>query len=303
METRKKRRAEPAGRGYVSAAMFAAVDTKDPTAVEMAVQAVYLEMFPRGNRFFVPRVFGWAIECFTGNYKDYLAIDAQYHDFEHTLQATLCMVRILHRRHRAQAEPALTQRLFELGLLAILLHDTGYLKRRGDSAGTGAKYTLTHVARSAEFAEELLADRRFKRTDIHAVQHMIRCTGVNVDLTAIPFQDPVERLVGNALGTGDFLGQMSAPDYVDKLPILYREFAEAAAHSGGAMPVGGFSSAEDLIRKTPAFWERIVLPKATKDFGALYRFLEDPYPGGPNPYLEAIQANIARIRREFPALA
>jgi len=303
METRKKRRAKPAGRGYLGAAMFAAVDTKDPTAVEMAVQAVYLEMFPQGNRFFVPRVFGWAIECFTGNYKDYLAIDAQYHDFEHTLQATLCMARILHRRHRAQAEPPLTQRLFELGLLAILLHDTGYLKRRGDSVGTGAKYTLTHVARSAEFAEELLAGRRFKRTDIRAVQHMIRCTGVNVDLTAIPFQDPVERLVGNALGTGDFLGQMSAPDYVDKLPILYREFAEAAAHSGGTMPVGEFSSAEDLIRKTPAFWERVVLPKVTNVFGALYRFLEDPYPGGPNAYLEAIQANIARIRREFPARA
>jgi len=283
--------------------MFAAVDTKDPTAVAVAVQGIYLEMFPRGSRFFVTRVFGWVIECFTGNYKDYQAVDTQYHDFEHTLQGTLCMTRILHGRWRAQAEPPLTQRFFELGLLAILLHDTGYLKKRSDSAGTGAKYTLTHVARSAEFAEELLAGKRFKRADVHAVQHMIRCTGVSVDLTAIPFHDPLERLLGNALGTGDLLGQMSAPDYVDKLPILYREFVEAAAHSGGVMPGGDFSSAEDLIRKTPAFWEQYVLPRLTNDFGALYRFLEDPYPGGPNPYLEAIQANIARIRREFPAAA
>jgi hypothetical protein len=298
-----KRRASRVAAGYGEAAMFAAVDTKDPTAVEAAVQGIYLEMFPRGSRFFVARVFGWAIECFTGNYRDYQAIDARYHDFEHTLQGTLCMMRMLHRRCRAQAEPALTQRLFELGLLAILLHDTGYLKKRSDSTGTGAKYTLTHVARSAEFAEELLAAKRFKRTDVHAVQHMIRCTGVNVNLTAIHFQDPLERLVGSALGTSDFLGQMSAPDYVDKLPILYHEFVEAAAYSGGIMPVGAFSNAEDLIRKTPAFWEKFVLPRVTKDFGALYRFLEDPYPGGPNPYMEATQANIARIRRDFPAPA
>ena len=36
------------------------------------------------------------------------------------------------------------------------------------------------------------------------------------------------RIVGFALGTADLLGQMAAPDYVDKLPVLYDEFVEAA---------------------------------------------------------------------------
>src|SRR5262249_44544091 len=132
--------------------MYPPTDTKDATAVEVEVQSAYRLMFPRGDRLFVPRVFGWAIESFTGHYRDYQAVDAQYHDFEHTLQGTLCLVRLLRGRHLAGAQPVLTERMFQLGLLAILLHDTGYLKKSGDTEGTGAKYTVTHVSRSADFA-------------------------------------------------------------------------------------------------------------------------------------------------------
>src|SRR6185437_12793919 len=141
--------------GLDFARMYPPVVTKDPTAVEVEVQSAYLGMFPKGEAAFVPRVFGWAIECFTGKYRDYQAVDARYHDFEHTLQGTLCFARLLHGRHRAKAKPLLTQRMFELGLLAILMHDTGYLKQRGDTEGTGAKYTVTHVDRSADFAAQL----------------------------------------------------------------------------------------------------------------------------------------------------
>ena len=63
--------------------------TKDPKAVESCVQAAFVAMFPNGNVLFVPSVFSLAIECFTGRYADYQAVDARYHDFEHTLQGTL----------------------------------------------------------------------------------------------------------------------------------------------------------------------------------------------------------------------
>ena len=62
------------------------------------------------------------------------------------------MARILYGRHRAGAKPALTQNISSSGLLAILLHDTGYLKKRDDPQGTGAKYTASHVNRSMDFA-------------------------------------------------------------------------------------------------------------------------------------------------------
>jgi hypothetical protein len=155
------------------------------------------------------------------------------------------------------------------------------------------------VARSAEFAAVVLAQKGYREPDIKAVQHMIRCTGVNVDLPSIPFSDDLERLVGYALGTADYLGQMSADDYVDKLPILYIEFSEAAVFSGGKLPSGVVQSAEDLMRGTPAFWEKFVRVKLEKDFGGLYRFLERPYPGGPNEYVRRVEANIARVRRQL----
>jgi hypothetical protein len=131
---------------------------------------------------------------------------------------------------------------------------------------------------------------------------MIRCTGVNATLSVIPFQSELEKVAGWALGTADLLGQMAAEDYVDKLPILYAEFAEAARYSKDRTNfVGMFSSAEDLMQKTPDFWEKFVRLKLDRDFGGLHEFLNVPYPSGPNSYLERIEANLARLRQRVAA--
>jgi len=283
--------------------MLEPVNTCDLLSVQGEVQAAYAEMFPHGDRELIPKIFGWAAAWFSGQYRDYQPIDAHYHDLEHTLQGILCMERLLRRRHQHPSEPRLTQRMMELGLLAMLTHDTGYLKKRDDAEGTGAKYTLIHVDRSIEFAGELMLGHHFPAEEILAVQNMICCTGVNVKLENVRFQSPLERMVGFALGTSDLLGQMAAPDYVDKLPTLYTEFAEAArASPDGRMKAGGFfSSAEDLMQKTPLFWENYVWNKINRDFLGLYRFLNDPYPDGPNDYIDRIQTNIARLRRELAA--
>jgi hypothetical protein len=50
-------------------------------------------------------------------------------------------VTLLEGYYRARTQPPLTARMFELGVIAILLHDTGYLKKQDDYEGTGAKYT------------------------------------------------------------------------------------------------------------------------------------------------------------------
>lgn len=280
--------------------MYPSVDTKNPAAVQGAVLAIYRELFPSASPDFVPRVFGWAIDCFTGNHRDYQAIDARYHDFEHTLQVTLCMARLLQGRHEAEVQPILTQRMFELGLLAILLHDTGYLKKHGDNEGTGAKYTMIHVARSADFARELLQEKGFTETEINSIGNMIRCTGVNADLESIPFQADWERVAGAALATADLLGQMAADDYVEKLPILFEEFAESARYqTGDPKATGIFASALDLLQKTPTFWEKYVVPKINKDFQGLYQYLNHPYPSGGNYYLDRVTANIELLRERF----
>ncbi len=280
--------------------MHPLVLTRDPTAVEMEVQSAYLGMFPTGDRLYVPRIFGWILECFTGNYEDYLPVDTRYHDLEHTLQGTLCMARLLRGRHAAGAQPQITQEAFHLGLAAILMHDTGYLKQRGDNQGTGAKYTVTHVDRSADFAASLLARKGFNEEQIRGVRNMIHCTGIDARLEAIPFQNDLEKLVGFALATADLLGQMAAEDYIEKLPTLYAEFAEAAEFTRDRSSfIASFDSAEDLIRKTPSFWRKVVRPKLENEFMGLYRYLALPYPAGPNYYFDRVEANIARLERSL----
>jgi len=273
------------------------VDTKDLDAVRSEVARIYQELFPSGRPGFVNETFGWVTDAFAGRYSDFQKIDAKYHDLEHTLQGTLAFARLLWGYKEASAEPLLTQRAFELGLLAILLHDTGYLKRRADAGGTGAKYTLVHVSRSAEFAAGLLKEKGFAPNEIRSIQNMIRCTGVNADLGSIPFADELERRVGFALGTADLLGQMAAPDYIEKLEILFLEFEESNRYSGKGTGSGLFNSAAELRRNTPVFWEKYVLPKIENDFIGLYRFLDDR--NGRNKYIDRIQANIARLQQEL----
>lgn len=279
------------------------VETRDPAAVQRRVAQNYWRMFPTGDQGFVARVFPWALDCFDGRHPEYRAIDARYHDLEHTLQGTLCFSTLLLRRAEAGASPWVCEETFQLGLLAILLHDTGYLKRLDDTEGTGAKYTATHVNRSCDFAERLLVQHGFTSRQIRAVQNMIRCTGLGVNVAAIPFETEEERLTGFALGTADLLGQMAAPDYIDKLPILFEEFAESAAFNAGRGGGGQvFSSVDDLMRKTPGFWANYVRPKVERDFQGIYRFLSDPG-SERNEYIELIEANLTRLQRQLAKAA
>ena len=286
--------------GFIVILVFHPVDTRHASQVELQVKEIYLASSPDCPSGFVPRAFAWIQQCFQGKCGAFQQIDAQYHDLEHTLQGTLCLTRLLAGRQRAGAAPAFNARWFELSLLAILFHDTGYLKGHGDNEGTGAKYTAIHVNRSAEFAAQFLGRQGYSSQDITAIQNMIRCTGVNTDLARIPFQSEPERIAGLALATADLLGQMAAPDYVDKLGLLYLEFAEAARFDPEhAARLAIYRGADDLIRQTPAFWEKYVWPRLNKEYEKLYQFLADPYPDGPNFYLVQIEANLARIARRI----
>lgn len=254
-------------------------------------------MFAGFSRARTERLFADVDTLFAGRHPGYQAIDVRYHDLEHTLQATLCLVRLLDGRHATGAAPILQSRQFECALAAALLHDSGYLKSRDDRDGTGAKYTSVHVQRSCAFAAGYLPTVGFDDGEVADALAAIRCTGLNVDIAQLRFRGETARLIGCALTTADYLGQMAAPDYVDKLPVLFAEFRESDDFAGLPAAQRIFRSAEDLIAKTPAFWEKFVRPKLDRDFQGLYRFLASPHPAGPNPYLLAIEANLARIRR------
>ena len=275
--------------------MLPDIDTKSAPAVAAATQAVFQKMFPRASTGIIDRLFFDVKRIFTGHYLDYQAIDLRYHDFEHTLQAALCFIRLLAARHAAGARPRLTPRQVELGLAAVLLHDTGYIKLRSDRAGTGAKFTHIHVLRSCSFAAAYLPTLGVTRNELSGVLGAIRCTGPSGDIAQLQFNSVGERIIGCALATADYLGQMGAPDYPDELEILFNELREADEFVNIPRHQREFKSAAELIARTPAFWRNLVLPKLETEYRGLYRFLAQPYPDGPNPYILAVRANIAVI--------
>jgi hypothetical protein len=63
--------------------------------------------------------------------------------------------------------------------------------------------------------------------------------------------------------------------------------------------VSTFSSAEDLVRKTPDFWTKYVVPKLSNDFWDIHRYLNKPYPNGVNDYVQRVEANIGKLRRQL----
>lgn len=274
--------------------MFPLVDTKDAQAVAMVARMTLQQLHPRSCTALIDRLFRDVEEMFCGRYLDYLPVDTRYHDFEHTLQAALCLVQLLEGRARAAVSPRLNARHFEIAIAAVLLHDSGYLKLRSDRDGTGAKYTFVHVTRSCAFAASYLPTVGFTNEEVDIVENAIRCTGPRSDIKHLRFANESENFLGRALASADLLGQMAAHDYVDELPFLYAEFEESDNFFNVPQEKRQFRSPRELIAKTPAFWERFVLPRLNGDYGGVYRFLADPYPTGPNAYLEAVQRNIAR---------
>ena len=281
--------------------MLASIDTRSAPAVGGAVKALFAEMFHATASDWIGTLFCDVEVFFTGRHPDYQAVDLRYHDLEHTLQATLCFARLMAGRHRAGATPSLTPRQFELGLAGVILHDTGYLKLRADTQGTGAKYTYTHVLRSCAFAAAYLPRLGTTITEVQDVLAAISCTGPRTEVAHLDFRDPVEKIIGCSIATADYLGQLAAPDYPGELEILFAEFQESDDFYHVPQAERLFHSAGDLIAKTPGFWTNFVRPKLENDFQGMYRFLADPYPHGPNPYIDAIEVNMAEIKSRIAA--
>lgn len=276
-----------------------AVNTKSPAAVVQAVREAFAGIGAESSFPLLDRLFDDVQGMFEGRYAGYQPIDMSYHDFEHTLQATLCLLHILQGRSRTPDKPVLTVRDWELGVMAALLHDCGYLKANGDLTGTGAKYTFVHERRSCEFAREYLPRMGATATEIDDICSAIMCTGPRNKISQVAFRSEQGRHFAFVLVTADYLAQMSSPDYLDKLPYLYREFQEAFEFEHTSAEKRPYHTYRELLEKTPGFWTNYVRPMLDFEAGGVHRYLTTA--GQPNPYLQAVEANIAEIRRRLEA--
>ena len=263
------------------------------------IRGVYRENYQDDNTELIEKVLSDVRDLFDGKRKGFLRCDTKYHDIFHTLQVIHPFVGIIDGWNKSGNSPRIPKEMFNLGLIAVLLHDTGYIKTEGDIEGTGGKYTFVHIQRSAEFADYYLSPMGFARNEIASVKNIIMCTGVLTDHGKIPFRSQEERLTGYALGTADLLGQMSADDYTEKLPALYHEFEEAYNYEGRERirkkGIVIFNSMNDLIRNTPQFYEVTVMGRFKK-MGSVYQYLAQHFKDSRNYFIDEIEDNIKKIR-------
>lgn len=205
--------------------------------VSPIVSASELDLLSRADR--------WIRGLFAGEFPGVRACNTPYHDLNHTYAVALAMARALvgdHVRNGSSTVAPLNPHEVFLGVVAALFHDTGYLQDAGDTAGTGAKYTVGHEQRSAGRARQFLREHGFGRPD------QLRCAAA---ITHGPPSDDHadgDRL-GELLTYADLYSQMADRSYVEKLLYLYREFHEAA--------IPGYHHERDVLSGTRTFYRHV----------------------------------------------
>jgi hypothetical protein len=121
-----------------------------------------------------------------------------------------------------------------------------------------------------------------------------------MELDAIPVEDARDRTIGRLVGTADLIGQMSDRMYLEKCrEFLYKEFVWgriARERLPDGHEIVRYASAEDLIIKTPGFYEYVVRTRLEKKLGNADRYAEAHF-DGPSLYQAEIQRNMDFLRQ------
>lgn len=240
-------------------------------------------------------------DLYTGRNPDYLAADSPYHDVSHTMQATLCLAEMLHNRHFLGVAPLIGATDFRRAIVAMLFHDIGYLKRRDDPTGTGAKYTHLHEQRSREFVRVELPRWGFPPADVCVIDDLIGATEARLDVRLFEGRSDAERVLARAVCASDYVGQISDPGYPEKLESLFVEFEENYRHRQLPENEWPFPSYEAMLRGTPGFLNGFVRHKLDVECEGIAGHLRHPLTGE-NVYAESIARNLAIIQERIAGL-
>ena len=277
------------------------IDISDAYQVQQAVLDVFADVYPTFNRQTIQRAFEDCNKLFEGEHPDYLPCDTLYHDKQHTMDMTLALSRLIngHDRSVTKDERIGPDRAM-LGIITALYHDSGYMRRTHDRKHhNGAEYTLTHVSRSAEYLKRYLHKINMGELAQHSA-NMVHYTGLEVAPAHIRLPDEKTHKVGHMLGTSDLIAQMSDRCYLEKCyQRLYIEFVLA----GIAVQIDEqgkehiiYESAEDLLRKTPGFFEREIKIRLDKLFNKVYEY-ETAYFKGEFSYIQGVYQNLEQLQK------
>ncbi|MDX1517582.1 MAG: hypothetical protein R3288_12120 [Woeseiaceae bacterium] len=276
------------------------VQVSNPAAVRNAVHELFVETFPGASFDKLWLAFYDFERLFSGRFPGYLGCDTTYHDVQHTLDMTLALARLVAGYERS-VEPAdrLGARRALMAIIVSLFHDSGYIRHaeRDQDFANGAEFTLYHVSRSADFLRRYLPELGLAK-DVGVASMIVHFTGYELDLDHIELDDPRDIICGHLIGTADLIAQMADRCYLEKCrDRLYKEFVVGGIAVENAKPgeyMVRYKSGEDLLTKTPTFYQEVMRERLNKKFNRVYRYVEVLYDGH-NPYIEAITNNIKHL--------
>ena len=274
------------------------INTTDPVCVKLEVARIYRGLYHVESDA-LNRAFDDLVRLYFGQRPGYSRCDTHYHDLQHVLDVTLAMARLIDGYERTRGEsPRIESEVFVLGVVCALFHDCGYIRKQNDTKHrNGAAYTATHVSRGGKFVKEYLPEIGLEKFAEQAPL-ILHFTGYERPVETIRLEDPLLRLIGSLLGSADIIAQMSDRCYLEKCrDRLYPEFVEGGItrKSTDRGDVVVFASAEDLLRKTPSFYQNATR-RLEGDLGGTYKYAEAHF-GGNNLYMDAVRQNIRWVER------
>ena len=276
------------------------VNVEDPERVRDAVLALFAARYPGADLAPLARGFDDFRAMYEGAFPGYLACDTLYHDVRHTLDMALAMARLVDGHERTSApQDRLGPRRAMLGVLVALLHDAGYLRRSSEAGvANGAVFTKVHVSRSADLVEAYLPRLGFA-AEAALGARLVHFTGYEVEIENIEVEEPKDRMLGYMVGSADLLGQMSDRMYLEKCrDFLYPELVlggVAREKLGDGREIVRYASPEDLIIKTPGFYEYVARARMERKLGGADRYAAAHF-DGPNLYQSEIDRNMGFLR-------
>lgn len=280
--------------------LFNGEDLDSASSFADAVTKILSRRYPNFDPAPIEKGFKDIEDAFFGRYADLLACDTPYHDLRHSLDTALLMARMVDGFEITNAgeKPALGVTEASLAVLLALYHDIGFLRKSSESGIQGASLIHDHEQRSVDFMQEYLSQGPFAHLANYA--KLIQSTNFSK-----PIADTLHGLpqqfftIGQMIGTADLLSQMSGRQYLENCrDFLFQEFRIAGVDrtvSNSGEIVILYASPEDLLRKTPVFYEHVVRIRLEEDFSKVYRHLASHF-GGVDPHIQGMQRNLAFLK-------
>ena len=272
-------------------------------AVSTAVSRLLAERFPDKelNPTFLRRSFENIEAIFWGEFPGYLRCDTPYHDLRHSLDTALLTARLVDGYQVAYGttEARLNGREAELAIFLALVHDIGFLRRSDESHLCGAQLVRTHELRSVDFARNYLSNSPLAEYSKSA--ELIHVTCFAHDAADVMHGHPEQqKAIARMIGSADLISQISDRCYLERCrDFLYREFSLAGTDrirdADGNIKLL-YLDGEDLLTKTPGFYEHLVKRRLEEDYQNIQQVLVHHF-GDHNPYAESIETNLNYLRQ------